>query len=79
LVIGQSPPELRDHISASFERGGFALRLIVTAGFAADGKKTVGTSLRDGTKRRCCRSVTVTNDQRSGIAAKQPNSRHVVS
>jgi hypothetical protein len=26
-----------------------------------------------GTKVRCCRAVTVTHDQRSGIAAKQPN------
>jgi hypothetical protein len=55
------------------------LRLTVTAGSVFQRKKTVGMSLRDGTKSRCCRSVTVTNDQRSGIAAKQPNSRHVVS
>jgi hypothetical protein len=54
------------------------LRQIVTQIFAQAGK-TAGTRLRDGTKSRCCCSVTVTNDQRSGIAAKQPNSRHVVS
>jgi hypothetical protein len=72
------PPELPDHISASFERGGFALRQIVTSGLAL-AVKTAVTSPRDGTKSRCCHSVTVTNDQRSGIAAKQPNSRHVVS
>jgi hypothetical protein len=77
-VVGQRPPELPDHISASFERGGFALRQIVTQTFAQAGK-TAGTRLRDGTKSRCCCSVTVANDQRSGIAAKQPNSRHVVS
>jgi hypothetical protein len=33
-VLGQEPPEPLDHILASFERGGFALRQIVTADHA---------------------------------------------
>jgi hypothetical protein len=33
-MLGQVPPEPQDHILASFERGGFALRQIVTAGHA---------------------------------------------
>jgi hypothetical protein len=41
VVLGQEPPEPLDHILASFERDGSALRQIVTAGLALTTKSVV--------------------------------------
>jgi hypothetical protein len=40
-VVGRTSPEPLDHILASLERGGFALRQIVTASLAQTTKKPV--------------------------------------
>ena len=73
-----SPPEFGAKFGLSDGEVARVVNWLSEAGLAATAK-SVGASRRDGTKSRCCRPVTVANDQRSGIAAKQPNSRHVVS
>jgi hypothetical protein len=78
-MVQGSPPEPPDHISASFEGVVLPCDKLLRQVLSALVKKAAAKGTFDGTKSRCCRCVTVTNDQRSGIAAKQPNSRHVVS
>jgi hypothetical protein len=55
-------------------QGGLNLNVaFVDAAYSCKGPLPAKKPIRQGTKRRCCRAVTVANDPCSGTAVKQPN------